>query len=388
MIDSVFKVVRGLIKLKGNTDGTKIGNRYDALKTTIQGYDGNHQVDVELLDGKRRMLTDAIVTVEEIFGQDPFPDSYFAIEQAGSAGDTIRVQIAGIDDPTGTDRDVPAVDTTYTLVAGDAGNEISLRDNIITHLNNHANFSASMKAQKAKDIAVVHVTSKFRSMAGEYYERPNSGDFTVTTTGTTVVTVGFDTILSRGKSTSLARDPDSPHRLGILGIAGSVTTTPGAVGDLITEYLKNSGSELMNVNGSVTPVVFSLLADATGAYDYFIQSISIHGQDNGIKYYANFLGMATLTNGITTIIVSEGETQIRKVLKRTEDLKHEWVRGLVSNYCLEFAPGADDVVATAVFDPPFRMVAGSSDKIEMTVRDDLSSVTSLHTLVSGFKKEV
>jgi hypothetical protein len=356
--------------------------------------DGIREVEVvQRTDGKNALAVDSRTTIDQVFGRDPLPDSYFSILNTGVAGNTWTLDIAATSkDPTSPDRDIPAYQKIFTVQAGEVGDEIALRNRIISELSADSTFEDTcfLKAQApVGDLrAIVHITSTEFSLSGEFVERPNAGDFDVNVTGSADVDIAFDNLIARGKPTSLARDPNNPHRIGILGISGSVVTTPGAVGDLIEDYLSNAtyGSD-MTQDGSVTPVVYQYLADVTGTYDYFIQSISVHGQDNGIKY-RQFLAVATLSTGITTSIVSDGQTQTRPTINDTEDLKHEWVRGLVGNYSLEFAPGTDDVVATAVFDPPFPLRAGSSDKIEMTVNDNLTAVSSLDVLVNGFKKEV
>ena len=275
------------------------------------------------------------------------------------------------------------------------GDEIALRDRIISELNADSTFRsvACLKAQAPKGDyrAIVHITSDCFSLTGEFLERPNTGDFTVATTGTAAVVVAFDTIKSRGKSTSLARDPNNPHRLGVLGISGSVTVSPQSVEDLFEEYLKNGTSYDMTVNGSVTPVIFEFTAstfDPTGNFNLFVQNISAHGQDNGIKY-GQFLGRSTLSNGVLVEAVTEaGITTITKVLD-TEDFKHEFTRGIVANYSFEQAPGTDDIVASFnVSQTPILLRAGTTDKIRVTIRDNLTSVLLLHFTVNGFKKEV
>jgi len=368
------------------------------LPTRIVGNDEAHFVDVELQAGKRRMLTDAIVTVEEIFGQDPIPDSFFTIDAAGAIGDEIRLQVAATTvDSTAPDNDAPAVDETYTLIAADVGDELTLRDNIITFLNGQSGFTdALLKAQKAKDIPVVHITSTARSLTGEFYERPNAGDFVTSTTGTTATTDGFDTLKSRGKSTSLARDPDSPHRLGILGISGSVTVTPGEIDTRFIQFAMNgSPSSDLRVDGSVTPVEFKINADPD--FDLFIESMEFYATANGIKFQ-QFLSLAALANGIDIAIRSNGilvdlfqSPLIR--MKTTDDLKKSFAGGNALGWIQEPQAGADSLSATLVFPNPFKIskagTFGTDDEIQITINDDLTaaSLKEFTFQAFGFKKE-
>ena len=68
--------------------------------------------DVELSNGIYRLKTDATVQIEQLFGKDPFPDSYFEIINTGTVVGSggVRVQIAATaNDPTTPDRDAPAL---------------------------------------------------------------------------------------------------------------------------------------------------------------------------------------------------------------------------------------------------------------------------------------
>lgn len=383
------------IKIMGSdSDGTEenpIGSKNDALKIALQGQDGFGQADVTFQSGAWRLNTTGLVQIEELFGQDPIPDVFFTILTAGNIGDTVRVQIAGTNnDSTTPDRDLPAVDYTYTLVSEDVGDERKLAENIADGLNADTNFAnAHLDADviTGEKRATIHVSSEDFSLDGEFHERPFNGDFAVTPSGTTTIVINDNKIISRGKSTSLARDPQNPHRLGILGISGSVTVTPGSLSNRCVQRLKDSGgSEDMTVDGSVTPVEFSVPADPTGDCNAFIQKISIHGQDNGIKY-GNFLAAPTLANGIEITIISEGETINLFNIYNTEDLKHEFTLGSVSDYSMELTPALDDVVATATFDPPFPLIGGSSDRITFKIQDNLSSVIQLDAFTVGFRKE-
>jgi len=372
------------------SDGTQIGNAFDALKIGIQGSDGNYVADVELVNSKRRLLTDAIVTVEEIFGQDPFPDTFFTIVNAGAAGTTIRVQVAATTgDPTTPDRDIAAVDLTYTLVAADVGDEIKLRDNIITYLNAQSSFSASLKAQKVKDLAIVHITSKFRSMTGEFYERPGVNGFQVTTTGATSVLVAFDNVKSRGKATSLARDPDSPHRLGILGISGSVTVTPGGISDLFIDKLLNVASPDMLVNGSVTPVTFTLPTSSLN--DKYVQRLRLVANGNGIKFGQFLSQNSSLTTGLLIEIKSDNIVTTLPVIKSTDDLKHLFSFP-PTGFSLHVQAGRDDLTAEFQFENPFVIrrtgTFTTDDYLKVTVRDNLTNnILYLESIAFGFEKE-
>lgn len=355
----------------------------------LVGADGLYQADVEILDGKKRMLTDSIVKVEEVFGQDRFADVWIYIGTAqnsigvGNVGDTVRVQIAARDNATIW----PAVDvtTTVTLAMTIATYpEVELAKQIIHDLNANMNFSMHFKSSLIKDTSHVHITAKVR---GEWGERPNSGDFLVTTTGTTIALAAFDKIVMKGKSTSLSRDPFDP-RVGILGISGTVSVIPGAVSAIYLEHPTYLGSRDMNVNGSVTPVVFSI--PLVPENDILIKEIRFFGNASSIKF-GQFLSInAPLANGILVEIKSEDDTFTTDPIYTTEDFKHEWSFG--GTFQLDDQPGLADFLASFVFETPFPIRAPGTfpidDYLRVNIRDNLSSINKLRVLVFGFTQEV
>ena len=366
---------------------------FDETHTQVQlvGADGLYQADVEILDGKRRMLTDSIVKVEEVFGQDRFADVWIYIGTAqdsygvGNAGDTLRVQIGARDNAAIW----PAVDvtTTVTLAMTLAMKpEVELAKQVILDLNADSNFTPHFKATLIKDTSIVHITAKVR---GEWGERPNAGDFLVTTTGTTVALAAYDRISMRGKSTSLSRDPYDP-RVGILGISGTVSVIPGAIGNLYLEHPYNATYGIdFNRDGSTTPIVYSIPLK-TG-YDILIKEIRFFGTASSIKFL-QFLSLnAPLTNGIVVEVKSDDQTlTTADVIKVTEDFKHEWTFG--GDWILNDQPGAADFLSTFVFETPFPLRAPGTfptdDYLRVTIRDNLSAITKLRALAFGFTREV
>ena len=391
MIDNILKIIRGIVKLKGDTDGTKIGNTDDRLRTQskLVGNDGLHNADVELISGKRKLLTNTSVVIDELLAFDDIADSWFTITAAGATTDTIRVQIvAGYADSTSPDRDTAAVDITTTVTASEAGDELALRDLVISDLNADGNFSAAFTASAGvKDNGIIHISSKFQ---GEFGERPTGGDLTVTPTGTTTINLGFDKIIRRKKENSGTRDPND-KRFVTFGVSGEVTTIAGGVSDLIpVEFaLDGSSSNDMAVDGSVTTKEFTIPADVSK--DTFITEMRIVGNDNGIKF-GQFLGINTsLTNGITVSIKSDNNNLAFPPMKNTDDLKHLFSKG-GGGFQLDVQAGRDDISASFLFDNPcpIRKIGtfAIDDNITIKIDDDLTSVISLNFVAFGFRKEV
>lgn len=293
----------------------------DATVSIEDGGGSGRLADVVLKSGLNKLAVDATVTVEEVFGQDPIADSWFRLVNTGAENDTIRIQVAATtNDPSSPDRDLPAFDKTYTTLLAEVGDEVALATRIVSDIKTDAGAGNSERTAilvKDNENAVVFVSSKKR---GEFFERPNANDFQVTTTGTASVTVGFDDFITRGKATELARSKDDP-RQGILGISGSVTSAAQGVDLLLEEFASDAGSVDLTVDGSVTPVEFTIDANASGDNNKIINAIKLYGDDGNIKVgESNFMGLnAALTNGILIEITKNSVTTTFRNLKSTND---------------------------------------------------------------------
>ncbi len=363
---------------------TAIDDLKNASPIKITGSDEAQVADVQLIDGAPSLRTFGIQAIESLRGFDPIADVWFYIgteensSGAGAAGDTIRVQIAAtLDNPT----DFPAVDVTYTLISADAGDEEVLAVNLASYLNSQPSFSTLWRAQRISGSGVIYITAR---KPGGQYERPNTNDFIVTSTGTTVVTRAFDKIIRRNKITSLARDPADP-RQGILGITGSVVQSEGDVTSRFTTLFQN-----LLVNGSVTPVVFEVPAHATEVR--FISKVVFGGRGSGIQF-GKFLSQSGtgLTNGILISYKSNDFSGQLEPVKTTDDFV-DFVAGDPDNFALYIQSGGDKFIATLEFNVPLELRPqgefASNDYFRITIRDNLTSgVTSLRAAATGFNRE-
>ncbi len=331
---------------------------------------------IELINGKNRLLTSSIVTIEQLLGGDPQATTWLYLGTAddanaiGSAGDTIRVQIPAAVTPL--DSLYPAVDVTYTVQSSDLtadSPETAVADGIVSALNGDSDFSKAWKAQRIKDFSGVFISSRIFNEWGE------RSSWTLTTTGTTTATQAFSDIVRRGFQTELSRSPNDPRR-GVLAIAGTVNVQNQAVAGFSPKYLTNGGSDDMRVDGSVTPVDFTVTADST--QDFIITEVKLLAQDGNINL-SRFMD-STITNGLEFTITSEGGTVTFPDIITTRDLLHIFT----SNS--EYTPIIATKAALFVFKPtnPFVLRAGSSDEVQMKVRDDLSGLVALGCSVEGF----
>lgn len=349
----------------------------------ITGSDEAHIADVQLIDGAPSLRTFGVQAIESLRGFDPIADVWFYIgteedsSGAGQIGDEVRIQIAATtDNPT----DFPAIDETYTLVADDVGDEETLATNIASFLNATSPFSDLWRAQRVSNSGVVYITAR---KPGSQFERPNAGDFVVSSTGTTVVTAAFDKIIRRNKITSLARDPADP-RQGILGIQGSVVQTEGDVTTRFQTVFNN-----LLVNGSVTPVNFRIEADPTEVK--FITSINISGRGNGIKFGQFLSKNITLTNGIQVSFKSNDFSAVREPITTTDQFLDFHAED-PDNFALFIQSGGDKFSAVLEFGSPLEIRPQGEfsidDFLQISVRDDLTSgISQLRAIVNGFNRE-
>lgn len=368
--------------------------------TRLTNEDESLVAGIESINGKNRVLTDTNISSVNIpLGKDPLPDTYFTIITAGAIGDTVRIDIAATNnDNTSPDDDLPAYTKTYTLIASDVGNEHLLADHIAEMLTNDILFedqfltAISIGEKYDNNRAIVHVTSTKFSLNGEFYERPNIGDFDVITTGTTVVQFyasDFRALLSRPKEVSLARDPRNPHRLGVQSISGSVfirSTDPEALIRTRIEEVGNSNMN-MSVDGSITPVIFEYNANPNNGPDLVIDSLKFFGSDTNIKVNsAYFLGKSgVVANGIKIELIRDGIAILTDTLYNTIDLLAVWSTSASDNKIIGQSGGDYFESTFSLADKNLALVLrnGEADLIRVTIQDDLSSIDTMYLLIGG-----
>lgn len=386
--------------------GLTDSNTTDDLDNTvvvIESGDGSGlRAGVETIGGKDRLLADVNISSVNIpNGQDPIPDHFFTITAAGAIGDTIRYQISGTSvDSTAPDSDLGAVDETYTLVAEDVGDERQLALNLAEYLNAQTDFQDAIliaeairetDADELRPIVWVTTDPDQFSLSGEFHERSPVNSVQITTTGTTTVQIDSDNTkhISRSKPTSLARDPNNPHRLGVLGVAGSITITPDAANDLIFEDLENGGSNDMAINGGAG-TVFKIAANPAGGKTKIIQLVKLIGIDGNIKVQgSNFLGLnSALSNGLLFEFFRDGAVAFSINLLSTADYLGRFSTR-TADHEIYNQSGGDYIQSN--FDAVVKNLAlelepGSTDEIRFTVRDNLSSIDSLYAIAEGFER--
>lgn len=147
---------------------------------------------------------------------------------------------------------------------------------------------------------------------------------------------------------------------------GSVPSNPESIKN---EFVLNGSSSTLLVDGSGTPIVFSYDADLT--HDISVQEVKFVMASNSITFGSNYFGATggPLTNGLLVEIISNGNVGTVHVLKQNEDFVNfsspggfEWVVSSKDMMSSSFLVGGG-----------LKLYAGTSDKIRVTVQDDIDS---------------
>jgi len=313
--------------------------------------DANGPVDTKLDGGVVKLETNATIQVSELLGKFVFPCTWLSVDSIGATSDTIRVQIP--DD---------SVDVTITQTASEADIEL-LAEKVADDLNANGTFSALYKAVFPDESNVVCIVA-----LNIFTIRPDVGDVILTPSGTITTTLGFDTIIQREVPLALFAHPDD-CRLGTAAITGSVTTTPGTIDEIFLENAESGGSPDLLVDGSSTPVTFTINAPTTS--DAIITSLRFHATGTAFKFL-QFLSLTTkLTNGVEVKITSNGgKIKILTLIKSTEDFRNLFAIE-EGTFDLMQLPSSDNMVADFIQKGAMILKKNSSDKIEIKIQDNL-----------------
>lgn len=333
----------------------------------MQLTDKNEQyiADVHRVAGVNRLMTGGLVQIEELFGQDMLPDTWFEITNSALSS-SITMAITGFSNWT-----IP-VNTTDKQQA---------TEDIVGYLNSDTTFKQYFKARKVLDNPIIHIKS---IIWAEYGERAT---FSTTGNSGTTTNDGYDDISIRGKPASLSFDPRDP-RVGILGITGQVTSIPGSVGKLLVEKALNGSSYSMAVDGSSTPVIFEI--NSIADQDKMVREIRFYGTAAGIKFGQFLSKNNSLTNGIKVEIKSDDELITLDLIKSTEDFQSVFALGQIGFQFFD-AAGLDPFLASFKFETPFPLRKSGTftinDYIKVTIQDNISAISKIEFIAFGFKQD-
>ena len=354
-------------------EGTYVDTCNDALKSSVQGFDGVHCADVFLEDGVRKLQTNATATIESLFGEAVFPFTAIKVLTIGSNGDTIRTQIP--DD---------SIDVTTTKTASETtDNDLAKKHR--DELNADGNFSPLYRASVPRDSNIICIEALLVQTI-----RPDSGDVVLIVTGGVTATLVWDKIVDQSLALALFPHPRDCTK-GTISVVGEIgVTETGRPPKRL--FLQTAGfSSSMRVNGSVTPVVFKLTNSPLyePARDMIVTELRIEATGNSLTNGdAKYIAINPLTNGHQIQIRSDGTLEYDQSMFAMHDIFHAFAIGNGSKFQLETGSNSDSLVA--VFARPFfiRKVGsfGTPDDIIVTVKDDLTaaSIKRLQMTAIGF----
>jgi len=341
--------------------------------TQITGGDEVHVADVVNVGGEKQLAVKATINIEELLGKFVFAQSFFTITTTGAIGSTIRVEIA--DD---------SIDVTSTVTASESGDPIEFAKLVVSDLNADSNFNAVFFAIKGESDSRVFIVALLPGPSGE---RADVGDLVVTFTGSTGV-LDDDQILQGMKP--LALFPNRKDRdIGNINVQGTIFSIPAGVSKRFFSFMENGGSSNLRVDGSSTPVTFTVQPQ-NSADEAIVTQIRCYGGGTSIKY-GQFLSIpSSLTNGIEIEIQSEEEIFTFSLIKNTEDWKNLFAVPGGDDFQLSFQAGADQFIA--IFDPgvpiPLKKLGTftTDDSITVKIQDDLTGtqLKQLECAVLGF----
>ena len=160
-------------------------------------------------------------------------------------------------------------------------------------------------------------------------------------------------------------------------------TSPRSVAGLFIEEFENAGSTDFNVNGSTTPVEFTIPLSND---DRGINSISLYGRDAGIKF-GQFLAInQPLTNGVLIEIKSEDVVYQSSPLIITDDFRNKFAIS-PSDFAIDVFSNEDVFSAAFVSPAPFiirnQNTYTTPDYVKVIVRDNLNTVNYFSGSVFG-----
>jgi len=161
-----------------------------------------------------------------------------------------------------------------------------------------------------------------------------------------------------------------------LEVIAEIVTLPTDVATVVHAAVKllSGASASMNVNGSVTPVVFS--QTVTAGQTWYMTEISVLLSATGTPDPGDFADLAALTNGLIIEYVS-GVTYTICNLQNNSDVSLFYSESrLIPPIGSGFLNSSDLYVGTFRFDPPLKMPDGAV--IRARVRDNITAVSFLN----------
>jgi hypothetical protein len=200
--------------------------------------------------------------------------------------------------------------------------------------------------------------------------------------GSAAPTVGLKTLVD-SIPVALASDqpPVSVTTGSGVGVIVVKTPWPSNPQRVKQDLVRSAGSGALNVNGSVTPVVFTYAADPSK--NILIYDVRFTMVDNTVPFGDNkFAAGPALPNGVLL------ETFLGGVPTSIHNMKinEHFTQMLPSEPFTWDQNGANDIIVSGLsFGGAIVLAAGSADTIRVTIRDNLAAVNFFECKVFGVK---
>jgi len=164
-------------------------------------------------------------------------------------------------------------------------------------------------------------------------------------------------------------------------VTGSEVIIKARPGLNFAEFLKNAGSEDLNVDGSVTPVTFT--AGPPTGKKWFIHTITIAMEDASINF-TKFGGRSALTNGVDFKIEEIGLSEITLATVKRNGAFYEFAN------IVFFESAATDILVAHVqvlinSGTTFELGATDGGLVTAVVNDDLTTLNEFTVLIRGYE---
>jgi len=153
------------------------------------------------------------------------------------------------------------------------------------------------------------------------------------------------------------------------GEAIAFGSVPPSAASIRNAFALNGASSDLRVNGSVTPAVFSYVADA--GQDISLQEIKFVMASNSITFGSDYFGATSgpLPNGLLVEVVSGGVPGTIYSLKQNESFVN-----YASPGGFEWVVSSKDMMSSSyLIGGGLKLIHGTGDMVRVTVRDNLTS---------------
>jgi hypothetical protein len=147
--------------------------------------------------------------------------------------------------------------------------------------------------------------------------------------------------------------------------------------------LANSGSPLMNVNGSVTPVYFTWSVPANETW--YLENIRLFFNDVGAQDPNKFANLATLTNGLDVLIKANGTEYTYANFKNNIEILMSTNRNFLPTDTSGFLSSTDVFIGDINLQNPIKLTNSTSDLVRIKVQDNLTAIDYFYSSILVWK---